>query len=210
MKPKGKRLPVSYYQSADVTYLAKDLLGKYLCTNIDGLYCSGKIIETEAYRAPDDRACHAYDNRRTSRTEVMFSKGGVTYIYLCYGIHHLMNVVTGPKDHAHAILIRALEPADGTDVMALRRNMDPNDIRLTKGPGALSVAMGLKTHLTGTSLYDPVSPVWIEDRNVTLSSTDICSGKRIGVDYAGECAEWPWRYFEKRNGYVSAHRKCEE
>ena len=208
MKAKGKRLPVSYYQSLDVTSLAKDLLGKYLCTRIDSLYCSGRIVETEAYRAPDDRACHAYDNRRTSRTEVMFSKGGVAYIYLCYGIHHLMNVVTGPKEHAHAILIRALEPADGADIMALRRNMDPADVRLTKGPGALSVALGLKTNLTGTSLYAASSDIWIEDRGVVLSPGEICTTTRIGVDYAGECAARPWRFFEKGNRYVSGKKVC--
>ncbi len=209
MKTKGKRLPVSYYQSLDVTSLAQDLLGKYLCTRIDGFCCSGRIVETEAYRAPDDRACHAYNNRRTSRTEVMFSKGGVAYIYLCYGIHHLMNVVTGPTDHAHAILIRALEPAEGMDVMSLRRNMEPGDIRLTKGPGALSVALGLKTHLTGTSLYAQSSDIWIEDRNNNLSADEICVSARIGVSYAGECADRPWRFFEKGNQYVSGRKVCD-
>lgn len=208
MKPKGKRLPVSYYQSLDVTLLAKDLLGKFLCTRIDGIYCSGKIIETEAYRAPDDRACHAYNNRRTSRTEVMFSKGGVAYIYLCYGIHHLMNVVTGPGDHAHAILIRALEPSEGIDFMAERRQMDCADYRLTRGPGALSVALGLKTNLTGTSLFAPTSPIWIEDRGLSLSPDQICTSKRIGVESAGDAAHWLWRFFEKGNRYISAKRTC--
>lgn len=210
MKTKGKRLPVSYYQSLDVTSLAQDLLGKYLCTRIDGLYCSGRIVETEAYRAPDDRACHAYNNRRTPRTEVMFTKGGVAYIYLCYGIHHLVNVVTGPADHAHAILIRALEPVDGVDVMSLRRNMEPGDVRLTKGPGALSVALGLKTQHTGTSLHVASSEIWIEDRGVVLSVDEICTTTRIGVDYAGECAKRPWRFFEKGNRYVSGKKVCIE
>ncbi|MDQ3016573.1 MAG: DNA-3-methyladenine glycosylase [Bacteroidota bacterium] len=205
---KGKRLPVSYYQSLDVTTLAKDLLGKILCTNIDGHYCSGKIIETEAYRGPDDRACHAYNDRRTPRTEVMFNKGGVAYIYICYGMHHLMNVVTGPRDHAHAILIRALEPVNGIDVMAMRREMSTSDLRLTKGPGALSVAMGLHNSLTGSSLYSNSSPVWIEDRGLTLPSESICISKRIGVESAGEAAHWMWRFFEKGNRYVSAKRTC--
>ena len=109
----GRRLPRSYYLSEDVLFLAKDLLGKILVTNIDDNSCSGIIVETEAYRAPDDRACHAFNNLRTKRTEVMFAEGGHAYIYLCYGMHHLTNIVTGPKDTAHAVLIRAIEPIDG-------------------------------------------------------------------------------------------------
>src|SRR5690242_13484234 len=104
MKTKGKRLPASYYASHDVTELARDLLGKFLCTSIDGSYCSGKIVETEAYRGPDDRAAHSFNHRRTARNEVMYGEGGAAYVYLCYGIHHMMNVVTATRDIAHAIL----------------------------------------------------------------------------------------------------------
>ena len=206
--PAGKRLSRSYYQSTEVTQLAKDLLGKFLVTEIDGHYCSGIIVETEAYRGPDDRACHAYNNRRTPRTEVMFESGGVAYIYICYGMHHLMNVVTGPKDNAHAVLIRALEPADGISIMAERRHMQITDVRLTKGPGALSLAMGLSSDLSGASLIAPSSPVWIEDRRVRYTDVDICAGPRIGVESAGEAASWPWRYFVKGNKYVSARKIC--
>jgi DNA-3-methyladenine glycosylase len=208
MKPKGKRLPASYYYSPDVTFLAKDLLGKFLCTRIDDFYCSGMIVETEAYRGPDDRAAHSYNNRRTPRTEVMFWQGGVAYIYVCYGMHHLMNVVTGPKEDAHAVLIRALEPSDGINIMAERRQMELTDARLTKGPGALSVAMGLRSPLTGTKLHSPKSPIWLEDRGIKLTDKDICTSKRIGVESAGEAAHWPWRYFVKGNRYVSAKRTC--
>ena len=208
MKQGGRILPASYYVSPDVVYLAKDLLGKFLCTRIDGLYCAGKIVETEAYRGPDDRAAHSFNNRRTPRTEVMFWKGGVAYIYICYGMHHLMNVVTGPKDDAHAVLIRALEPVDGIDIMAERRQLDMSDARLTKGPGALSVAMGLRSNMTGTPLFKPTSPVWLEDRRITLHEKDICTSKRIGVEGAGEAAHLPWRFFEKGNKYVSAKRTC--
>jgi len=206
--PAGKRLPQSYYQSDDVVELAKDLLGKFLVTEIDGFRCAGMIVETEAYRGPDDRACHAYNNRRTPRTEVMFEMGGVAYIYVCYGMHHLMNVVTGPKDNAHAVLIRALEPADGIDVMAHRRQMTTTDTRLTKGPGALSVAIGLTSSLSGASLTTKSSPVWIEDRGQKFSKNEICSGTRIGVESAGEAASWPWRFFIKGNKYVSAKKTC--
>ena len=206
--PTGKRLPRTYYQSLEVTDIARDLLGKYLITEIDGFHCSGIIVETEAYRGPDDRASHSYNNRRTSRTEVMYAEGGVAYIYICYGIHHLMNVVTGPKDDAHAVLIRALEPADGIDIMAARRQMMESDSRLTKGPGALSIALGLTSALSGTSLYSPSSPIWIEDRGLKFAPNEICSGPRIGVESAGEAALWPWRYFVKKNKYVSAKKTC--
>ena len=206
--PTGKRLPRTYYQSLEVTDIARDLLGKYLITEIDGFHCSGIIVETEAYRGPDDRASHSYNNRRTSRTEVMYAEGGVAYIYICYGIHHLMNVVTGPKDDAHAVLIRALEPADGIDIMAARRQMMESDSRLTKGPGALSIALGLTSALSGTSLYSPSSPIWIEDRGIQFRPDEICSGPRIGVESAGEAALWPWRYFVKKNKYVSAKKTC--
>ncbi len=204
----GTRLPRSYYLSAEVTNLAKDLLGKYLITHIDGYHCSGMIVETEAYRGPDDRACHAYNNRRTQRTEVMFEAGGVAYIYICYGMHHLMNVVTGPEDSAHAILIRALEPAEGLSIMAQRRKMNGTDLRLTKGPGALSVALGLTNRLSGTSLIAPSTSIWIEDRDVRLGVDEICSGPRIGCESAGEAATWPWRFFIKGNKYISARKTC--
>jgi DNA-3-methyladenine glycosylase len=204
----GKRLDPAYYLSTEVTALAKDLLGKYLITSFDGNICSGKIVETEAYRGPDDKACHAYNNRRTPRTEIMYASGGVAYIYVCYGMHHLMNVVTGPKDHAHAVLIRALEPAEGVEIMAARRQMLVGDLRLTKGPGALSVAMGLTSKWSGISLYDTSSSVWIEDRGLKIAEHEICSGTRIGVESAGEAASWPWRYFVKGNKYVSAKRTC--
>jgi DNA-3-methyladenine glycosylase len=202
------KLPAEYYSTEDVNFIAKDLLGKILVTKIDGDMTSGIIVETEAYRGPDDRACHAYNHRRTPRTEVMYNAGGVAYIYICYGMHHLMNIVTGPEEHAHAVLIRALQPADGIEVMAARRNMKANDVRLTKGPGALSVALGLTSQLTGASLHARSTPIWIEDRGIKYTQQQVCSGKRIGVEGAGEAAHWPWRYFVKENKYVSATRTC--
>ncbi len=202
------RLPVSYFQSTDVTALASDLLGKFLVTRIDGGLTSGMIVETEAYRGPDDRACHAYNNRRTPRTEVMFNAGGVAYIYICYGMHHLMNVVTGPAEHAHAVLIRALQPADGIDLMALRRGLKAEDTRLTKGPGALSQALGLTSEKSGTSLYASRSDIWIEDRGVLVDPSKRCQSERIGVESAGEAASWPWRFFVRGNPYVSGRKTC--
>jgi DNA-3-methyladenine glycosylase len=203
-----QKLPASYFSTEDVNFIARDLLGKFLVSNIHGQLTSGIIVETEAYRGPDDRACHAYNNRRTPRTEVMYKAGGVAYIYICYGMHHLTNIVTGPEEYAHAVLIRALQPYDGKDIMARRRKMKPDDVRLTKGPGALSGALGLTSTLSGTSLHARSTPLWIEDRGMKFADGDICSGKRIGVESAGDAAYWPWRYFIKSNPYVSATRTC--
>ena len=190
------RLPPSFYLRTDVVQVARDLLGKVLVTEFDGRRTAGIITETEAYRAPDDRASHAYNNRRTARTEVMFAEGGHAYVYLCYGIHHLFNVVTATKDTAHAVLIRAIEPLDGLEWMQERRLIkNKTSPALTTGPGALSQALGLSTRWTGQSLLLPDTPVWLEDRGIPVSAEDIAAGKRIGVDYAGECAEWPWRFW---------------
>lgn len=204
----GKKLPLSYYQSEDVLFLAKDLLGKILCTHIEGKTCAGIIVETEAYRAPDDKACHAYNNLRTKRTEVMFAKGGLAYIYLCYGMHHLMNIVTGPKETAHAILIRALEPATGIETMAVRRNLKTNSIRLTNGPGTLSIAMGLNCSMTGASLIQKNATIWLEDEGIKYAAEQICTGSRIGISRSGDAATYPWRFFVKNNKYVSAIKTC--
>lgn len=190
------RLPSEFYQSTDAVQIARDLLGKVLVTNFDGQYTAGRITETEAYRAPDDRACHAWNNRRTSRTEVMFGQGGNAYVFLCYGIHYLFNVVTAPANVAHAVLIRAIEPLEGIDIMRERRGgKNQSLVQLTTGPGSLSQALGITTKWTGQPLTDDNSPIWIEDRGEIIAPEDIVAGKRIGVDYAGECAEWPWRFW---------------
>ncbi|MCA0238809.1 MAG: DNA-3-methyladenine glycosylase [Bacteroidetes bacterium] len=195
-------LPSSFYTRPDVVQIARELLGKVLVTELDGRRTSGIITETEAYRAPEDRASHAYNNRRTARTEVMFAEGGHAYVYLCYGIHHLFNVVTATQDTAHAVLIRALEPLEGVEWMLERRKMkNPNHPALTTGPGALAQALGLTTRWTGQNMLLPDSPVWIEDRGIEVAPSSIVAGKRIGVDYAGECAEWPWRFWLQGSKY---------
>jgi DNA-3-methyladenine glycosylase len=198
------RLPLEFYTRTDVVQIARELLGKVLVTEIDGQRTAGRITETEAYRAPDDRACHAFGNRRTARTEVMFQEGGRAYIYLCYGIHHLFNVVTGPEDMAHAVLIRAIEPVEGSDVMRQRRcgSREKHLSKLTTGPGTLSQALGVTTGFTGQSLFKPDTPIWIEGTAVEISDNEIASGPRIGVDYAGECAAWPWRFWLKNSPFV--------
>lgn len=212
--PNLARLPLEFYTRTDVVQIARDLLGKRLITSFEGQRTVGRITETEAYRAPDDRACHAFGNRRTGRTEIMFHEGGRAYIYLCYGMHHLFNVVTGPVDMAHAVLIRAIEPLEGQDLMYKRRaKIQPTtsvekkgkirmDKALTTGPGAAAQALGLHTKFTGQSLLLPDSPVWIEDAAELVSASEIVAGPRIGVDFAGECATWPWRFWLKNSPFV--------
>lgn len=214
--PTYTRLKPGFYQRTDVVQVARDLLGKVLATGFEGRRTAGLISEVEAYRAPDDRACHAYGNRRTRRTEVMFQEGGRAYIYLCYGIHHLFNVVTAPEDMAHAVLIRAVEPLEGLRWMYQRRglalpaqqveSLDPNALptRLTTGPGALAQALGLHKDQTGQSLIHPDSPIWIEDPGNTVPETAIAAGPRIGVDYAGECAAWEWRFWLRESRFVTS------
>ncbi len=205
----GFRLGAEFYRRSDVLQVAQELLGKYLVTCWEGQRTAGIITEVEAYRAPDDRACHAYGNRRTPRTEVMFRAGGCAYVYLCYGLHHLFNVVTGPPEAAHAVLIRAIEPVEGLAVMCARRGYPAPErlsarqrIALTTGPGALAQAMGLHCSQSGQSLTDEHSSIWIEDRGQRICAEDIAKGPRIGVDYAGACAQWEWRFWLKHSPYV--------
>ena len=196
-------LPLQFYTRPDVVQVAKDLLGKYLLTHFEGQMTAGKIVETEAYRAPDDRACHAFGDRRTARTEVMFAEGGHAYVYLCYGIHHLFNVVTGPADMAHAVLIRAVQPIDNVETMLSRRKMERLERRLTAGPGALTEALGIRTAHTGLSLLDPTGSIWLEDRGEVVLEENIVASPRVGVAYAKECAEWPWRFRIKDSPWTS-------
>lgn len=198
-----KRLNKSFYTRTDVVQISQDLLGKYLVTNFDGLTTSGKIVETEAYRAPDDKACHAYGNRRTPRTETMFAEGGTAYIYLCYGIHHLFNVVTAKKEIAHAVLIRAIEPVENIEVMLERRTMKKLERRLSAGPGTLSQALNIKTSFSGIDMTKKDSPIWIEDRGDFISAKNIIASPRVGIDYAEECVDWPWRFRIKDSKWTS-------
>ena len=186
----------SFFLREDVTQVAKDLLGMYLVSEKEGVLTAGIIVETEAYCGRGDKACHA-NGKRTPRTEVMYREGGVAYVYLCYGIHHLINVVTNEEGQADAVLIRALEPVIGLDTMKERRNF--TKAKLASGPGTLTEAMGIKVGQTGTSLLG--DEIWIAKSKGT--SFEIQSGTRIGVDYAGEDALRPWRYVMKGNKFVS-------
>lgn len=193
-------LSADFYKRDDVVQVAKELLGKLLVTNIDGVITSGIITETEAYAGINDKASHAYGGRRTDRTKVMYHLGGVAYVYLCYGIHHLFNVVTNQQDVPHAVLIRAVEPVEGVDVMLERRNKTKITSSLTSGPGALSQALGLHTKHTGFSLHGPEIMIK-EGRRV--GPDDVMSGTRVGVAYADEDAYLPYHFWIKDSPYVS-------
>ena len=196
-----KKLDHLFYSRRDVVQVARELLGKVLVTRFDGALTSGRIVETEAYAGITDRASHAYGGRRTKRTEVMFKKGGTAYVYLCYGIHHLFNVVISEQEIPHAVLIRAVEPLEGIDVMLQRTRKKKLDNTLTKGPGNVSRALGLFTHHTGSDLSG--KEIFIADDGFMIAKKDILATVRIGVDYAGEDASLPYRFILRGNKYVS-------
>lgn len=198
-----KLIDREYYLNPDVVGLAKSLLGKILVSKVDNHITSGIIIETEAYKAPEDRASHAFNNRRTPRTSTMFMEGGHAYVYICYGIHHLFNIITAVEGIPHAILIRALEPLDGLDHMLIRRKMSALNYTITKGPGSLSQALGITQNLNATKLYDRKSPIQLFESNQMYSDSQIGISKRIGVESSGESASLPYRFYVKGNVYVS-------
>jgi DNA-3-methyladenine glycosylase len=195
-----KKLPLSFYTRDDVILIAKELLGKVLVTNFDSAITSGRIVETEAYEGEIDKASHAYRGL-TKRTEVMFGKGGRTYVYLCYGIHQMFNIVTAKEGIAHAILIRAAEPLKGIDMMLKRTGKAKLDFTLTKGPGNVGKAFGFHTSQCGSLLTG--KEIFIADDGFEIKEKDIVSSPRIGIDYAGEHAEWHYRFYIKGNKYVS-------
>lgn len=192
-------LPPSFYLNEDVVQVAKDLLGKVIVTKIDGITTSGIITETEAYAGVTDKASHAYGGRRTNRTEIMYARGGVAYVYLCYGIHHLFNVVTNVQDIPHAVLVRAIEPVKGIDTMLQRRKKTKLQPQLTSGPSAMSMALGIHTSHTGLSLAKGI--ITIHDEGINVE--DIIATTRIGVDYAKEDALLPYRFYIAGNKFIS-------
>lgn len=193
------KLEASYYQGNNVKSIAKDLLGKVLYSRIHNSITSGIIVETEAY-SYSEKGCHAYNYLRTNRTEVMFNTGGVAYVYLCYGIHHLFNIVTNKEDEPEAVLIRALEPLAGQEMMMKR--MKYNHIRkITSGPGKLTKALGIDRRLNGKLLTN--NEIWLEDHGIKFAKCDIVSAKRVGIEYAGDDAKLPWRFYVKDNPWIS-------
>jgi DNA-3-methyladenine glycosylase len=199
----GSKLQRSFYEQNDVISVSRQLLGKVLCTRVGGQFTSGIITETEAYCGRNDEACHANNGLRTNRTETMYGPGGYSYVYLCYGIHHLFNVVTNKKNLADAVLIRSIQPVDGKSIMLIRRNRKDLEPVVCNGPGKLTKSLAITTNENSTDLLG--ERIWIEDRGIVLSDSDIAASARIGVDYAGEDALLPWRFFLKHSPWVSKH-----
>ena len=199
------KLPLSFYQEKNVVLIAQQLLGKILVTQFNNTLTAARIVETEAYNGIVDKASHSYNNRRTKRTEIMYADGGVAYVYLCYGIHYLFNVVTHEKDNPQAVLIRAAEPLIGIETMLERSKKISLDNTLTKGPGNVTKALGISTQHTGISL--DTDEIFIVDDGCKITIANVITTPRIGVAYAKEDALLPYRFFIKNNKYVSGTRQ---
>jgi len=186
------KLPQTFYLRDDVVTISRDLIGKVLCTRIGATVTKAIITETEAYAGITDKASHAYGGRRTRRTEPMYGPGGTVYVYLCYGIHHLFNVVTNEADIPHAVLVRGGKPLEGIDTILKRRKKHAIDKSLLAGPGTLAQGLAITTALSGTSLLD--GAIWIEDHGIAVDPQSLQTRPRVGVDYAGEDAARPYRF----------------
>ncbi len=195
------KLPLAFYREKNVCVVAKGLIGKLLVTNFSGELTAGRIVETEAYNGVVDRASHSWNGRRTNRTEVMYAPGGVSYVYLCYGIHHLFNVVTNEADIPHAVLIRSIEPVYGMEIMLERTKKIKLDNTLTRGPGNVSKALGISTHHSLRDLQG--KEIFIADDGYKVTPSQIMATPRIGVDYAGPDALLLYRFILKNNPYLS-------
>ncbi|MBP1888470.1 DNA-3-methyladenine glycosylase [Clostridium moniliforme] len=187
--------------------LAKDLLGKILVREIDGKIIKGRIVETEAYIGNGDKACHAYNGRRTKRTEILYSEGGVAYIYLIYGMYNCLNVVSGIREEAEAVLIRAIEPLNEFDYISKKRFNKGYDelknsqkVALTNGPGKLCKAFSIERDLNWCKLYEKGDLYLTYDK---FKDFNIITTKRIGIDYAEEAKDFLWRFYIEGNKYIS-------
>lgn len=195
------KLSREFYTRADTLQIARDLLGKTLVVpTATGARVSGMIVETEAYCGVEDKAAHSYGNRRTKRTETMFAVGGTVYIFFVYGMYFQFNVVAGAVGAPHAVLIRAVEPIEGIELMRERRGLKVKDTNLTSGPGKLCIAFGIDKTFNDEDLLG--KRVWLE-AGAKITPDEIACGKRVGIDYAEEYAEKPWRFWVKNNLFVS-------
>ncbi len=198
-----KKLPREFYTRSDVLEVARDLLGqKLVVPGRNGSRVAGIIVETEAYRGPEDRASHAYNGRRTNRTETMYGIGGTAYVYFVYGMYNQFNVVTNVEGVPHAILIRAVEPSEGLNVMRRRRG-GRSEYELTSGPGRLCLALGIDRQIDKADLLG--ERVWIEE-GISISPRQIARGPRVGIDYAESWVTKPWRFWVRDNPFVSKIR----
>jgi DNA-3-methyladenine glycosylase len=198
-----KKLPIEFYEREDVIKIAKDLLGKIIITKFEGLATSAIIVETEAYVGIIDKASHSYNGKRTARNEYMYAAAGTSYVYICYGMHHLFNVVSNKKNIPDVVLIRAVAPLQGIDIMLQRTGKLKLDNTLTKGPGNTGKALGISKHHSGLNLTG--NEIFICDDGIVFNGNEIGVSKRIGVESAGAAALYPYRFFVKGNKYVSGY-----
>jgi DNA-3-methyladenine glycosylase len=200
-----KKVPLSFYDRKDVVKIAEELLGKIIVTKIDGFRTSGRIVETEAYVGISDKASHSFSGRRTAKTEHMYSAPGTAYVYICYGMHQMMNIVTNEKEIPDAVLIRAIEPLEGIDIMLQRTGKGQLDKTLTRGPGNVGKALGIFKHHSGLHLLD--EQIYLLDDGQKILKENIGISKRIGVESAGADGLLPYRFFVKGNKYVSGKNR---
>ena len=198
-----KKLPVEFYKRRDVVLIARELIGKIIVTNFDGIITSGRIVETEAYIGLTDKASHSFGGKRTARNEHMYAAAGTAYVYICYGMHHLFNVVTNKKDIPDAILIRAVEPLTGIDTMLKRTGKIKLDNTLTKGPGNAAKALGISKNNSGLNLLH--QEIFIATDDLAIEKKFIGISRRIGVESSGEAALLPYRFYIKGNPFVSSY-----
>ena len=200
------KLSREFYLRSDTLEIARDLIGKLLVVPLEtGERVSGMIVGTEAYLGEIDKAAHSYKNRRTARNEITYAEGGHAYVFFIYGMYFQFNVVCGAKDSPHVVLIRAVEPVESVEIMRARRSVkNPAakmaDKNLTSGPGKLCIALDINRRLNGADLLG--ENVWLEEFE-TFPAEEIKIGKRVGIDYAEEFADMPWRFWLKNNVYVS-------
>jgi len=202
-----KKLGIQFYDREDVVAIAKELIGKIIVTKFDGVMTSGRIVETEAYIAITDKASHTFGGRRTARNEHMYGEPATSYVYICYGMHHLFNVVTNKKNIPDAVLIRAVEPLEGIPTMLLRTNKKTLDNTLTKGPGNAGKALGINKQHSGLNVLGDELFITADKAAgyIAIDEKQIGSSKRIGVESAGAAALYPYRFYLKGNKYVSGY-----
>lgn len=194
------KLSRAFFTRTDTIAIARELLGKLLVVpGKNGKRTSGMIVEVEAYLGKSDKAAHSYGGRRTPRNEITYGIGGHVYVFFIYGMYHQLNVVTGPVDHPHVCLIRAIEPVVGIETMRIRRGAMP-DKNLTSGPGKLCIAMDIDSKMNGEDLLG--EKIWLVNFK-NFSAKEIVEAKRIGIDYAAEDAEKLWRFYVADNKFLS-------
>lgn len=196
-----EKIPLSFYNRKDVVKIARELLGKIVVTNFNGMVTSGRIVETEAYAGLTDKASHSFNGKRTARNEHMYSPPGTAYIYICYGMHQMLNIVTNEKEIPDAVLIRAIEPLKGVEIMADRTAKSESDKTITRGPGNVGKALGIFKHHSGLYLMD--EEIYLLDDHQKIPDEKMGISKRIGVESAGIDGLLPYRFYIKGNRYVS-------